>query len=100
MNTDMLAPQELVRKAVIEVAQLPEKELLIVIEMVDSLKKQRAHPNKELAVEILAKAKARAEEVRYLSRDEAMEKFGKTLDAIREDAIAKDTAIDGEVESD
>ena len=100
MNTDMLAPQELVRKAVIEVAQLPEKELLIVIEMVDSLKKQRAHPNKELAVEILAKAKARAEEVRYLSRDEAMEKFGKTLDAIREDAISKGTAIDGEAESD
>jgi hypothetical protein len=29
-----------------------------------------------------------------------MEKFGKTLDAIREDAIAKGTAIDGEVESD
>ena len=100
MNADMLAPQELVRKAVIEVAQLPEKELLIVIEMVDSLKKQRARPNKDLAVEILAKAKARAEEVRYLSRDEAMEKFGKTLDAIREDAIAKGTAIDGEVESD
>lgn len=100
MNADTLAPQELVRKAVIEVAQLQEKELLIVIEMVDSLKKQRARPNKELAVEILAKAKARAEEVRYLSRDEAMEKFGKTLDAIREDAIAKGTAIAGEVESD
>jgi cell division protein FtsX len=99
MNADTLAPQELIRKAVIEVAQLQENELLIVIEMVDSLKKQRAHPNKELAVEILAKAKARAEEVRYLSRDEAMEKFSKTLDAIREDAIAKGTAIDGEVES-
>ena len=87
MNADLLAPQELVRKAVIEVAQLPEKELLIVIEMVDSLKKQRARPNKELAAEILAKAKARAEEVRYLSRDEAMEKFGKTLDSIRAEAI-------------
>ncbi len=100
MSTDTLAPQELVRKAVIEVAQLPEKELLIVIEMVDSLKKQRSRPNKELAAEILAKAKARAEEVRYLSRDEAMEKFGATLNAIREDAIAKGTAIDGEMESD
>lgn len=100
MNSNALASQDLVRKAVIEVAQLQDKELLIVIEMVDTLKKQRARPNKELAAEILAKAKARAEEVRYLSRDEAMEKFGKTLDAIREDAIAKGTAIDGEVESD
>lgn len=100
MNSNALASQDLIRKAVIEVAQLEEKELLIVIEMVDTLKKQRARPNKELAADILAKAKARAEEVRYLSRDEAMEKFGKTLDAIREDAIVKGTAMDGEVESD
>ncbi len=100
MNSNALVSQDLVRKAVIEVAQLQDKELLIVIEMVDTLKKQRARSNKELAVEILARAKARAEEVKYLSRDEAMEKFSKTLDAIREDAIEKGTAIDGEVESD
>jgi hypothetical protein len=100
MNTDMLAPQELVRKAVIEVAQLPEKELLIVIEMVDSLKKQRTRPNKELAVEIVARAKARASEMSHLSRTEVMEKFGATLDAIRTDAIAKGTAIEGEWEDD
>jgi hypothetical protein len=100
MNSNALASQDLVRKAVIEVAQLEEKELLIVIEMVDTLKKQRARPNKDLAADILAKAKARAEEVKYLSRDEAMEKFGKTLDAIRKDAIEKGTAIEGEVESD
>ena len=41
MKARTLAPQDLVRQAVIEVAQLPENELLIVIEMVDSLKKQR-----------------------------------------------------------
>ena len=99
MNSNVLA-QDLVRKAVIEVAQLQDEELLIVIEMVDALKKQRARPNKELAAEILARAKARAEEMKYLSRDEAMERFDKTLDEIREDAIAKGTAIDGEVESD
>jgi len=87
MNSNTLASQDLVRKAVIEVAQLEEKELLIVIEMVDTLKKQRARPNKDLAASIVAQAKARAEEVKYLSRDDAMEKFGKTLNAIREDAI-------------
>lgn len=100
MNTDTLAPQELVRKAVIEVAQLQENELLIVIEMVDNLKKQRARPNRELAVEILSRAKARASEMSHLSRAEVMEKFSKTLDAIRSDAIAKGTAIEGEWESD
>jgi len=40
MATQTPAPQDLVRKAVIEVAQLPENELLIVIEMVDTLKKR------------------------------------------------------------
>ncbi len=93
MNSNALASQDLVRKAVIEVTQLQDRELLIVIEMVDTLKKQRTRPNKELATEILARAKARAEEMRYLSRDEAMERFGKTLDAIREDAIANGKAI-------
>ena len=57
MNSNVLA-QDLVRKAVIEVAQLEERELLIVIEMMDTLKKQRSRPNKELAAEVLAKAKA------------------------------------------
>ncbi|HXF86060.1 MAG TPA: hypothetical protein VNK49_11795 [Anaerolineales bacterium] len=100
MNSNALASQDLVRRAIIEVAQLEEKELLIVIEMVDTLKKQRARPHKELAAEILAKAKARAEEMKHLSREEAMERFGRTLDAIRADAIAKGTAIEGEWERD
>lgn len=100
MNTDTLAPQDLVRKAVIEVAQLQEKELLIVIEMVDTLKKQRARPNRELAEEILSRAKVRAVEMSHLSRAEVMEKFSDTLDAIRAEAIAKGTAIEGEWEND
>ena len=100
MNADTLAPQELIRKAVIEVANLPENELLIVIEMVDTLKKQRARPNRELAAELLARAKARAAEMSHLSREEVMERFSKSLDAIRADAIAKGTAIEGEWEDD
>ncbi|OIN91680.1 MAG: hypothetical protein COS37_02850 [Anaerolineae bacterium CG03_land_8_20_14_0_80_58_20] len=100
MNADTLAPQELIRKAVIEVANLPENELLIVIEMVDTLKKQRARPNRELAAELLARAKARAAEMSHLSREEVMERFSKSLDAIRAEAIAKGTAIEGEWEND
>ncbi len=100
MNTDILASQDLVRKAVIEVAQLQEKELLIIIEMVDTLKKQRARPNRELAEEILSRAKARAVEMSHLSHADVMEKFSNTLDAIRAEAIAKGTAIEGEWEND
>lgn len=100
MNPQSLAPQDLVRKAVVEVAQLPENELLVVIELVDTLKKQRAHPNRELAAKIVALAKARALETRHLSRSELMKRFGETVEAIRLDAIAKHTAIEGELESD
>jgi GTPase involved in cell partitioning and DNA repair len=100
MNSDTLAPQDLVRKAVIEVAQLQDKELLIVIEMVDTLKKQRARPNKELAAEIVAKAKARAEEMKHLSHEEVVQRFTDVMDRIREEAIANGTAIDGELEGD
>lgn len=100
MNAHTLAPQDLVRQAVIEVAQLPENELLIVIEMVDTLKKQRIHPNRVSAAEIVARAKARATETSHLSRTELMREFGDSLDAIRAEAVAKGTAIDEELEGD
>lgn len=99
MSQQTLALQDLVRKAVVEVAQLPENELLLVIEMVDNLKKQRAHSNRALAAKIVAQAKARASETRQLSHDELMKHFRNTLEAIRSDAITKGTAIEGEIES-
>ena len=100
MDTQTLAPQDLVRKAVIEVAQLPENELLVVIEMVDNLKKQRARPNRESAAQIVARAKARAVETSHLSREVLIQQFGDALEAIRAAALAKGTAIDGEWEGD
>ena len=100
MTPQSLAPQDLVRKAVVEVAQLPENELLVVIELVDTLKKQRTHPNRELATKIVARAKARALETSHLSRPELMKSFGETIEAIRADAVTKNTAIEGELESD
>ena len=96
VNADTLAPQELIRKAVIEVANLPENELLIVIEMVDTLKKQRARPNRELAAEILSRAKARALEMKNLSHEEVVQRFIDATERIRAEAIEKGTAIEGE----
>ena len=100
MDSETLAPQDLVRKAVVEVAQLPENELLVVIELVSNLKKQRAHPNRALAAKIVAQARARAAETSHLSREELMKQFGEALEAIRADAIAKGTALEGELEND
>ena len=98
MSQHTLAPQDLIRKAVVEVAQLPENELLVVIEMVDNLKKQRANSTRELAAKIVAQAKARASETSGLSHEALMNQFKNTLEAIRSDAIVKGTAIEGELE--
>ena len=98
MTAHAIAPQDLIRKAVIEVAQLPENELLVVIEMVDMLKKQRAHPNRETAAEIVARAKVRAADTSGLPRTELMRQFGDTLEEIRAEAVVKGTAIEGELE--
>ncbi len=100
MTLATLPSQDLVRKAVIEVAQLPENELLIVIELVSDLKKQRARPNRESAAQIVARARQRAKDITHLPREELMKQFSQTLDAIRAEAIAKGTAIEGELESD
>ena len=99
MASNTIAPQDLIRKAVIEVAQLPENELLLVIEMVGELKKQRAQPNREKAAEIVAHAKMRAADTSSLSRAELMQEFSGVLEEIRAQAIAKGTAIEGKLES-
>jgi len=98
MDSNTIAPQDLIRKAVIEVAQLPENELLVVIEMVDMLKKQRTRPNRETASEIVARAKIRAADTSGLPRTELMRQFGDTLEEIRAEAVEKGTAIEGELE--
>ena len=100
MDPNTVAPQDLVRKAVIEVAQLPENELLLVIEMVGELKKQRTRPNRPSAQQIVAHAKERAAETSHLPRAELMQQFSAVLEEIRAEAIAKGTAIEGELESD
>lgn len=98
MVNHAIAPQDLVRQAVIEVAQLQENELLAVIEMVGALKKQRARPNRELAKEIVARAKARAAELSHLSHEELIQRFSDVMGRIRAEAVAKGTAIEGELE--
>jgi hypothetical protein len=98
MVSNTIAPEDLIRKAVIEVAQLPENELLLVIEMLGELKKQRVQPNREKAAALVAQARIRAAETNSLSRVDLMQQFGDVLKEIRAEAIAKGTALDGELE--
>ena len=100
MNAQSHVPQDLLRQAVIEVAQLRENELLVVIEMIGEIKKKRPNPKREAALEIVERARARAAETTHLSREEIMERFSHTMEAIRAEAIEKGTAIEGELEGD
>lgn len=100
MTTQSPTPQDLIRQAVMEVAQLQENELIVVIEMIGEIKKHRPKTNKGMAAEIVERAKARAAEMSHLSHDEIMQKFSKAMDAIRAEAIEKGTAIEGEWERD
>jgi len=100
MDTNTIAPQDLIRKAVIEVAQLPENELLIVIEMVELFKKQRTHPSRETAAEMVARAKIRAAHTSDLPRFELMSQFSTTLEEIRAQAVLKGTSLEEELEGD
>jgi hypothetical protein len=92
-----LAPQDLVRKAVIEVAQLPENDLVAVVEFVAKLKLQ---PHRPTAAEIKAEAERLSAQLQNLPRPALMKRFQDNLDAMRADAIAKGTAIEKELESD
>lgn len=98
MNT--IDTEKLLRQVITSVAQLPPNDLLVVYETIADLKQKEDQKTPLTAAEIVARAKARAEEMKHLSREEAMERFSKTLDAIRAEAIANGTAIEGELEGD
>lgn len=97
METQILAPQDLVRKAVIEIAQLPENDLVAVMEFVARLKQQ---PHRLTVAEIKAEAEKLSAQFQNMSRPELMRRFQENLDTMRADAIAKGTALDVELESD
>ena len=100
MPATTLPSRDLARRAVIEVAQLPENELLVVIEVVNDLKKRRERPHRESAKQLVALAKQRAAEMGNVPRAELAKRLVKVIDEIRAEAIAKGTDIEGEWESD
>lgn len=100
MNTNTIDTEKLLRQVITSIAQLPPNDLLVVYETITDLKQKERQKTPFTSAEIVARAKARAEEMKHLSREEAMERFSKTLDAIRAEAIANGTAIEGELEGD
>lgn len=95
MNTSDTS--ELLREAIREVILLPDKDLVAVVEFVGSLKRDHARPS---LAEIKAEAARLTQQLEGLSRAELFKRFNDNLEAIRANAIAQGTAIEGEWEHD
>jgi hypothetical protein len=81
-----------------ELARLPEEDLPLVIEFVDYLKQQRqVAPRQRLSVaEMRAEARRRASLLCDVPRSEIVNRFRELAEEIRQEAIAKGTAIEGD----
>lgn len=101
MVTQDLSTEKLLRQVLTSIAQLPPNDLLIVYEIISDLKqKEKSGKSTLSAEEILARAKTRASELDNLSHAEVAQRFIDATDRIREEAIKKGTAIEGEWERD
>lgn len=101
MTVQVLPPQDLIRKTIIEVASLPEKEMLSVLEFVGKIKQREKEGLPKLTVaEVRAEAKRRAAEMKNLSREDMVKRFNAATERIRAQAIANGTAIEGDWERD
>ena len=100
MNANTLDNETLLRRVLTSIAQLPPSDLLVVYETIGDLKQKEGEKSSLTADEILARAKARAVEMRILSHEQIVQRFIDATERIRAEAIAKGTAIEGEWESD
>jgi dihydroxyacetone kinase len=92
-----LSPAALVRRAVSEVVQLPDDQLVIVLEVIEQLKDASEEAGRRaLAAQIRAHAHKRAADLRGSSREQIAAEFMTTVDRIRQAAIAQGTAVDDE----
>lgn len=97
MNHVHAIDQSLLRQTVVEVANLPDDDLAILLEIVALLKQQRAS---EVTANIRQTARHRALALRAASRDQLAAQFREVGERIRSQAIAGGTAVEGDWEGD
>ena len=85
-----------------ELTRLPEEDLPLVIEFVGYLKQQRqVTPRQRLSVaEMRAEARRRASLLCEVPRAEVVNRFRELAEEIRQEAITKGTAIEGDWKGD
>lgn len=97
MNHVHTIDQSLLRQTVVEVANLPDDDLAILLEIVALLKQQRAS---EVTTNIRQAARQRALTLRAAPRDQLAAQFRVVGERIRSQAIAGGTAVEGDWEGD
>ena len=81
-----------------ELTWLPEEDLPLVVEFVDYLKRQRrvATPSCLSAAEMRVEARRRTSLLNNVPRTEIVARFRELTEEIRQEAIAKGTAVEGD----
>lgn len=96
MNSRMV-DQSLLRRTVVEVANLPDDDLAIVLDVVAFLKQQRSA---ETTADIRRAARQRAAALRASPRDQLAVQLRDVGERIRGQVVASGTAIEGDWEGD
>ncbi len=97
MNHVQVIDQSLLRRTVVEVANLPDDDLAIVLDVVAFLKQQRSVDS---AAEIRRTARQRAAALRALPRDQLAVQLREVGERIRGPVVASGMAIEGDWEGD
>jgi len=95
MSTAAVTHSDLIRQAVIEVAQLPDDDLLLLVDFLNYLKMQRdtAGERRATAAQIRDTAIRRAEALRGLPREQRVAQLTASIHRLHADALAKGVAI-------
>lgn len=97
MNQAQLIDHSLIRRTVLEIATLPDDDLAILLDIVALLKQQRA---KATAADIRRTARQRVATLQNMPREQLAAQFQEVGERIRSQAIAGETAVEGDWEGD
>jgi hypothetical protein len=87
-------------EAASKLTALPEEDLPVVLEFLDALERRTSPPSSLPVAQIRELAKARAQRLAHVPRDILMARFLELAEDIRQQVIARGTAVDGDWTSD
>jgi hypothetical protein len=97
MNQAQLIDHSLIRRTVVEIANLPDDDLAILLEIVALLKQQRSNAT---AADIRQAARQRAIALQGMPREQLAAQFREVGERIRSQVVANGMAVEGDWEGD